>query len=126
MPAPTRRRYRAELVLVLTGREPDPGVRRRTVRTGMATRRSLKFVLAVLIAGLGAGTTFAWAGVLIGGHRADHIGTFAPATSNVVAPVGPADPASVSTTTSAAPRTTIGTTTRPPADDKNERAVEDD
>lgn len=91
----------------------------------MATRRSLKLVFAVLVAGLGAGTTFAWAGVLIGGHRADNIGTFEPASSNAFAPVDP-NPISVSTTISGPPRTSVGTITRPPSDDDNEPPVDDD
>lgn len=104
----------------------------------MATCRSLKLVLAVLVAGLGAGATFAWAGVLMGGHRADRIGTFEPAISNVVAPVHPTDPASVSTTSSAPsptvagtitshpPRTSIGTITRPDPYDDHKPTVDDD
>jgi hypothetical protein len=50
----------------------------------MRTRRSLKLVLAVAAALLAAGTTFAWAGVLVGGHRADHIGTFEPVARRLV------------------------------------------
>lgn len=85
----------------------------------MATRRSIKFVLALVIAGLGAGTTVAWAGVLIGGHRADHIGAFEPAISQRVAttdPVGPKDSGSATTTISVPARTTPATITRPASD----------
>jgi hypothetical protein len=66
------------------------------VGNGMRTRRSLNLVLAVAAALLAAGTTFAWAGVLVGGHRADHIGTFEPIARRLV-------PASVPGAPSGAP-----------------------
>lgn len=58
----------------------------------MRTRRSLKLVLAVVAAVLAAGTTFAWAGVLVGGHRADHIGTFEPVARHLVPATAPVTP----------------------------------
>jgi hypothetical protein len=50
----------------------------------MGSHRSFKVALAVTAAVLASGTTFAWAGGIVGGHRADHIGTFEPISQHLV------------------------------------------
>jgi hypothetical protein len=81
----------------------------------MATHRSLKLVIAVSVAGLAAGTSFAWAGVLVGGHRADHIGTFAPTVSRPLVPTTsqavPVPPTAASTRSATATETLTTPTT---------------
>ena len=44
----------------------------------MARTRSIKLALLTVALLAGFGTTFAWASGLVGGRRADHIGTFTP------------------------------------------------
>jgi hypothetical protein len=80
------------------------------VGNGMRTRRSLNLVLAVAAALLAAGTTFAWAGVLVGGHRADHIGTFEPIARRLVPASVPGAPSGAPT---APPTTASGASTAP-------------
>jgi hypothetical protein len=70
----------------------------------MVSHRSLKVALAVAAALLASGTTFAWAGGIVGGHRADHIGTFEPVSQHL-APAG--------TTRATIATVTTTTTTRP-------------
>jgi len=56
-----------------------------------------------MVALLGAGATFAWAGALVGGHRADRIGTFEPVAHRLI-PAGAPDPGD--STPSTRPQTT--------------------
>ena len=64
----------------------------------MRTRRSLQLALAASVAILAVGTTFAWAGVLVGGHRADRIGTFEPVARVIAPPGAPSSSGSTATT----------------------------
>jgi hypothetical protein len=98
----------------------------------MGSHRSLKVALAVGAALLASGTTFAWAGGIVGGHRADQIGTFEPVSQHLV-PAGttpkvaaraPHDPETTSTTVT----TTIGNrpdNDPPAAGDDNGRSNDD-
>jgi len=70
----------------------------------MARHRSVNLVVVASLALLGAGTTVAWAGGIVGGHRADHIGTFVPISPRI-------SPAEVTLTSRAAPTTSNEPTT---------------
>jgi hypothetical protein len=72
----------------------------------MGSHRSLKVALAVAAALLASGSTFAWAGGIVGGHRADHIGTFEPVSQHL-APAG--TPTTVGARAPHDPETTIAT-----------------
>lgn len=54
----------------------------------MPVHRSLTIALMLAAALLVSGATLAWAAGIVGGHRADHIGTFEP-ISRHLAPAGP-------------------------------------
>ena len=74
----------------------------------MDSHRSLKLALAVAAALLASGATFAWAGGIVGGHRADHIGTFEPISQHLL-PAG-TTPA-VAASAPHDPETTVATVT---------------
>jgi hypothetical protein len=80
----------------------------------MPWHRSFKIALIVAAALLASGATLAWAAGIVGGHRADHIGTFEP-ISRHLAPAGtPLRPTATTgrTTIATAPSTSVAPPTR--------------
>jgi len=91
----------------------------------MRTHRSLKVVVAASVGLLATGSTFAWAGVLVGGHRADRIGTFQPvahrlAPGSQLPPLTTVQSQPRTTTSSIAPGETTGRTTDDNGRDKDD------
>ena len=69
----------------------------------MAPRRSLRVAIVAGALLLASGTTFAWAGGLVGSHRDQHIGKFEPLSSHLI----PADIASSTTRVGTKSATTV-------------------
>jgi hypothetical protein len=90
----------------------------------MGSHRSLKLALVVAAALLASGTTFAWAGGIVGGHRADHIGTFEPISQHLV-PAGATPTVAAPAPQNPEPTVATVTTTGNRPDDKPTAAGDD-
>jgi hypothetical protein len=90
----------------------------------MRVHRSLTIALILAAALLASGATLAWAAGIVGGHRADHIGTFEP-ISRHLAPAGSRLPPS-STDRQPTIATTPATVAAPPGDRTTTTTTGDD
>jgi hypothetical protein len=87
-----------------------------------------------MVAVLAAGATISWAAMIVGGHRADHIGTFQPVSQRLV-PAGSSNPVGSTVTaqpkaTTVSPAPTVSSTRRrsgdsTPTTDDNGRSHDD-